>query len=206
MEKFANNVFEAAGRVDILHNNAGIGLSCAVHEVSLEDWERTINVNLWGPIYGMHFFVPRMIEQGGGHVINTSSAAGLTAVPTLSAYVTTKFALVGLSEAMSIELQRHGIHTTALCPGIINTPLIESTPTNIVDRDGKPLKDSAVKFYAEKGAGPEVVAKDVLKAVRKKSPVQPSPPFHVYPLWLIKRFSNNAFIWLMRFGLERMTS
>ncbi len=98
MEQFAEDVYNAAGRVDILHNNAGVGVGCMVDKLTLEDWERIINVNLWGVIYGVHFFLPRMIAEGGdGHVVITSSAAGLTAPPTLGAYSTTKFALVGLA-------------------------------------------------------------------------------------------------------------
>lgn len=204
MEKFADDVFNAAGRVDILHNNAGIALGCPVEKVSLDEWERIIAVNLWGAIYGLHFFVPRMIAQGGGgHIINTSSAAGLTAPPTLAAYSTTKFALIGLSETMNIELSKYGIYTTALCPGIINTPLIPATKMDVYDKQGRPYKDRIVKFYREKGVPPERVARDVLKAVREKRPVQPSPWSHVYPLWIIKRISTRAYHFLMRFGANR---
>jgi len=201
MEKFADDVYKAAGRVDILHNNAGVSVGCRVEKVTLEEWEKIINVNLWGVIHGVHFFLPRMIEQGGGgHIVITSSAAGLTAPPTLSAYSTTKFALIGLAETMSIELPKYGIYTTALCPGIINTPLIPATRMDLHDRKGQPLKDRIVKFYEERGVGPEVVAKDVLKAVRKKRPVQPSPWSHVVPLWMIKRVSTRAYNLMMRFG------
>ena len=201
MARFADDVFRAEGRVDVLHNNAGVAFGGAVEKMPLEQWERIISVNLWGPIYGMHFFVPRMIAQGGGgHVVNTSSVAGLMAFPTVSAYSTTKFALVGLSEVMNIELARHGIHTTALCPGFINTPLVQATEMNIQDRKGRPVKDRIIRFYRDLGASPDRVAQDVLKAVRKKRPVQQSPWFHLGPVWILKRLSVRAYIQLMRAG------
>lgn len=203
MARFADDVFDAEGRVDILHNNAGIALGCMVEKISLEDWEKIINVNLWGVIYGVHYFLPKMIEQGGGgHIVITASAAGLTAPPTLAAYSTTKFALVGLAETMNLELPRYGIYTTALCPGIINTPLIAATKMDLCDKQGRPRKEQIVNFYKTKGVGPERVAKDVLKAVRKRRPVQPSPPSHVYPLWLPKRISTGLYHRLVRFGAK----
>ncbi len=197
MKKFADEVFAAAGRVDILHNNAGIAVGCTIDKTSIEDWERVINVNLWGVIYGVHYFLPRMIEQGGGHIVNTASAAGLTGMPTLAPYTATKFALVGISEVMNIELRRYGIYTTALCPGIIATNIVKDSKIDICDKKGRSLKDSTVKFYAQRGAPPERVAKDVLRAVRKNRPIQPSP-YHAYLFWIIRRISVRLYQTLAR--------
>ena len=197
MEKFAADVFDAAGRVDILHNNAGIGSGGTIDNTSLEDWEKVINVNLWGVIYGIHFFLPRMIEQGGGHIVNTASAAGLHGFPTLGPYTATKFAVVGISEVMGMELKRHGITTTALCPGIISTNIVRDSRIEVSNRKGENIKEKAVDFYAQRGTPPERVAQDVLKAVRRKTPLQPSP-FHVYPLWVIKRISLRLYLALGR--------
>jgi NAD(P)-dependent dehydrogenase (short-subunit alcohol dehydrogenase family) len=171
MERFAADVYAAAGRVDILHNNAGIGVAAPFESIPLDLWEKIINVNLWGYIYGIHYFLPRMIAQGGGgHIVNTASSAGLTAVPLLGAYNTTKFALVGLSETMSIELQKYGIYT----------PKLARRRNQIID------------FYRNKGVSPERVARDVLKAVRKRRPLQLSPFWQVFPGWFLKKISVRA--------------
>ncbi len=196
MKKFADDVFAAEGRVDILHNNAGIAVGSPIQETPLEDWEKIINVNLWGVIYGIHFFVPRMIEQGtGGHIVNTASGAGLCGLPSLGPYATTKFAVVGLSEVMNMELSEYGIHTTALCPGVIATNIVKDSKVDLVDGQGENLKEKAVQFYETLGARPEAVARDVLSAIRFKRPLQPTP-YHMYPLWMIKRISARLYQWI----------
>ncbi len=203
MKKFADDVFKSAGRVDILHNNAGISVGSPVENISLDDWERLMNVNLWGTVYGIYFFLPRIIEQGReAHIINTASAAGLTALPSLAAYSATKAAIVALSEVMNIELRKYGIYTTALCPGIINTNIVSETKIELYGSDGKSRKDDIVKFYREKGTSPDKVARDVLKAVRRRSPVKTSPAFHVYPPWILKRISVSLYQFIMSRGLK----
>ncbi len=193
MERFAADVYAAAGRVDILHNNAGIGVAAPFESIPLDLWEKIINVNLWGYIYGIHYFLPRMIAQGGGgHIVNTASSAGLTAVPLLGAYNTTKFALVGLSETMSIELQKYGIYTTAVCPGIINTNIVKDTLFVTSTPKLARRRNQIIDFYRNKGVSPERVARDVLKAVRKRRPLQLSPFWQVFPGWFLKKISVRA--------------
>jgi len=205
MERFAADVYAAAGRVDILHNNAGIGVAAPFESIPLDLWEKIINVNLWGYIYGIHYFLPRMIAQGGGgHIVNTASSAGLTAVPLLGAYNTTKFALVGLSETMSMELQKYGIYTTAICPGVINTNIVKDTlfvtPTPKLAR----RRNQIIDFYRNKGVSPERVARDVLKAVRKRRPLQLSPFWQLWAGYLLKKISVRAHIALTRFVASKV--
>jgi len=193
MAKFADEVYSKAGRVDILHNNAGIGVGAPLEKTSLEDWEKVLSVNLWGVIYGMHFFVPRMIAQGGGgHIVNTASGAGLTGLPALAPYTASKFAVVGLSETAGIELRKYGICVTALCPGIIATRIVKDSKVELYDAQGVSRKAAVDRFYEQYGVGPEQVAKDVLKAVRCRRPVQPSP-WHMYPPWILKRISVRLY-------------
>jgi len=203
MEKFAADVYAAAGRVDILHNNAGIGAASRFEEIPLEHWEKIVAVNLWGVIYGVHYFLPRMIAQGGGgHIVNTASGAGLCGLPGLGHYTATKFAVVGLSEVMNMELRRYGIFTTALCPGIINTNIVSDAMFQETD-EYRQKKDQAVSFYDRFGATPERVAKDALQAVRKRRPVQVSPGFHMYPIWYMKRLSVGLYQALGRMFAQR---
>jgi NAD(P)-dependent dehydrogenase (short-subunit alcohol dehydrogenase family) len=198
MERFATDVFAKAGRVDILHNNAGIGIGAPVEKHTLEDWEKIIDINLWGVIYGVHYFLPRMIAQGGGgHIVNTASGVGLCGLPGLAAYTTTKFAVVGLSETMSIELRKYGIGVTALCPGIIATNITKDSKVEMYDREGRSLQAQVDQFYQKWGARPEAVARDVLRAIRRRHPVMPSP-LHAWPLWILKRLSVRGYQAVMR--------
>jgi len=190
VEKLAEKVFETDGGVDVLHNNAGIAQSGTVEDTTLEDWRRVIEVNLMGTIHGVHAFVPRMLRQGRpGHVVNTASAAGLVASAELAAYSTSKFAVVGLTEALNAELAPKGIHVTALCPGIINTPIVRAaTYRGEIAQHAQRVQD----FYRDRGASPDVVAEAAVEAVRKKKLIQPTPRSHVVPVWILKRISPRA--------------
>src|SRR4051812_26848519 len=127
MREFAGAVHAQSGAVDLLVNNAGVGLAAGFLETELTDWDWIVSINILGVVHGCHFFVPKMVERGtGGHVVNLSSMAGYHASPGLVAYSMTKFAVLGLSEALREELQPHGIGVTAICPGIINTPITRS--------------------------------------------------------------------------------
>jgi len=119
---FCDNVYREMGRVDILCNNAGVALGGELQDISLEDWEWIVGVNLWGVIHGCHYFYPRMIAQGGGgQIVNVASGLGLVPAPGSIPYVTTKHGVVGLSETLRAEAALHGIGVTAVCPGFILT-------------------------------------------------------------------------------------
>jgi NAD(P)-dependent dehydrogenase (short-subunit alcohol dehydrogenase family) len=190
VEKLAASVFESDGGVDVLHNNAGIAQSGKVEDTTLEDWRRVIEVNLMGTIHGVHAFVPRLLRQGRpAHIVNTASMAGLVASAELAAYSTSKFGVVGMTEALNAELAPRGIHLTALCPGIINTPIVSAATYRgeIAEHAGR-IQD----FYRDRGASPDVVAEAAVQAVRKKKLIQPTPKSHVMPAWILKRISPRA--------------
>src|SRR6185295_669159 len=124
MRAFAAEVHRERDAVDILMNNAGVGLGGGFLDTSLEDWDWIVGINFWGVVHGCHFFVPPMVaRKRGGHVVNVSSAAGFVAGAQLAAYSTTKFAVFGLSEALRDELRPHRIGVTTVCPGLIDTPI-----------------------------------------------------------------------------------
>ena len=121
-EQVQHMVADAAsrhGRLDVLFNNAGIGGTLPFADVTLEHWRRIIDLNLWGVIYGVHFALPIMRKQGGGHIVTTSSLAGIVPIPFQAIYCTTKYAVVGLSESLRFELQDEGIHFSVVCPGSV---------------------------------------------------------------------------------------
>ncbi|MFJ8019359.1 SDR family NAD(P)-dependent oxidoreductase [Streptomyces sp. NPDC096311] len=117
------------GRVDLVANNAGVSSQqlTPLWEVSSADWERILDINLWGVINGLCAFTPIFVEQGHGHIVNTASHAGIGNVPYIAPYTAAKHAVVGLSETLSMELAEHapGVHVTVLSPGWVNTGMAE---------------------------------------------------------------------------------
>jgi len=127
MEHAANETERAFSKVHVVCNNAGVVVGGAVDEMTYRDWDWVTGVNLAGVINGVETFVNRIKSHGeGGHFVNTASMAGHLAIPGLSVYNTTKFAVVGLSEAMRIDLARHNIGVSVLCPGVVNTQIFDS--------------------------------------------------------------------------------
>lgn len=119
------------GAVHIVCNNAGIATFGEIATATHADWVYTLGVNLWGVIHGVEVFVPRLIAQkAGGHVVNTASMAGLVGMRWLGIYSTSKFAVVGLSEALHRELQEHEIGVSVLCPMIVQTAINENSVRN----------------------------------------------------------------------------
>jgi NAD(P)-dependent dehydrogenase (short-subunit alcohol dehydrogenase family) len=182
----ADEVNGAVGALDILVNNAGVAVAGPFLHTTLEDWDWVVSVNLWGTIYGCHFFLPKMVERGaGGHIVNVASAAGFFATPALSAYATTKFGVIGLSESLRAELHRHNIGVTAVCPGVIDTNI-----TMTARMRGPAADESArtrlVDFYKRRKFGPERVADGILRAIAENRAVLPVTP-EAWAFYAIKR-------------------
>lgn len=110
------------GGVDVLVNNAGIGIiGKTVEEMSAEDFEQTLQTNLFGVFYACHHAIPLLKQQGGGYIINISSLAGQNAHPKMAAYNASKFGLNGFTEALMQEVRQDNIKVSAICPGSVNT-------------------------------------------------------------------------------------
>jgi NAD(P)-dependent dehydrogenase (short-subunit alcohol dehydrogenase family) len=197
MRDFAAAVHEEAGPVDLLVNNAGVGLAAGFLETELDDWDWIVSINLLGVVHGCHYFVPRMVERGaGGHVVNVASMAGYHASPALSAYSTTKSAVLGFSEALREELHPHGIGVTAACPGIINTPITRSSRAR-GRADDPAVRERVAGLYERRNYGPDRVARKLLDAVHRNRAVAPIAP----EAWLaygLKRASPRLAGWVAR--------
>ena len=127
VEALAEATQHRFGAVHLVCNNAGVGTFGEIATAPHEDWERTLAVNFWGVVHGVESFVPRLLEQEqGGHVLNTSSMAGLTGMRWLGVYSASKFAIVGLSEALRRELQPRGIGVSVLCPMLASPGMAQS--------------------------------------------------------------------------------
>lgn len=197
MKAFADAVHAEIEAVDVLVNNAGVGLGGGFLDTTLEDWDWIVGINVRGVVHGCHFFVPRMVARGrGGHVVNVASAAGFVAGEALCAYSTTKFAVFGLSEALRDELARHAIGVTAVCPGIVNTPITGAA--RLRGRAARPgAREQMVEFYRKRNYGPERVAEKIVKAVARNAAVAPVTP-EAWVLYLLKRLSPSFTAWLNR--------
>lgn len=127
VRKLVEETAAKKGRLDYIFNNAGIGIGGEVQDMNLDQWRRIVDVNLWGVIYGTLAAYPVMIKQGSGHIVNTASGAGLVPSPLLTAYSTTKHAVVGLSTGLRAEGAELGVKVSVVCPGFIDTPIFDST-------------------------------------------------------------------------------
>ncbi|MBV9927327.1 MAG: SDR family NAD(P)-dependent oxidoreductase [Acidobacteria bacterium] len=179
VEALARRTLEAFGAAHLLFNNAGVGAGTTVWESTLEDWQWSLGVNLWGVIHGVRTFVPLMLRQGEEcHVVNTASMAGLTSGPALGVYKVTKHAVVSLSETLSCELTLMGakVGVSVLCPGGVNTRMMESErnrPAELQNPEGAgsshPVVAQAEAFIQKlvaEGMSPARVAETVFEAIR----------------------------------------
>jgi NAD(P)-dependent dehydrogenase (short-subunit alcohol dehydrogenase family) len=129
VEALANLAYDTFGAVHLLINNAGVGLVKNAWETTPKDWEWVMGVNLYGVANGLHAFIPRMLAAGEeGHVVNTSSMAGLLSAPSMAAYNVSKFGVVALSEGLHHDLTLHNarIKVSVLCPAWVRTRIAES--------------------------------------------------------------------------------
>jgi NAD(P)-dependent dehydrogenase (short-subunit alcohol dehydrogenase family) len=169
---------DAFGAVHVLCNNAGVGVGGPMWERSEQDWAWILGVNLWGVIHGVSAFVPAMIAQGEGHVVNTASIAGLIGTPMLGPYCVTKHAVVALSECLhhDLALAAEGkVKVSVLCPGFVRTNIADSERNRpasltrgVVHADQQAMMDQMMRAAVAGGIAPENVADEVLRAVREE--------------------------------------
>ncbi|MGW2144835.1 SDR family NAD(P)-dependent oxidoreductase [Nonomuraea bangladeshensis] len=114
------------GRLDFMVNNAGIAVGGTALEMTRAHWDRTIDVNLRGVVHGVLAAYPIMVRQGHGNIVNTASMAGLVPAPLMLPYTATKHAVVGLSLALRAEAAEHGVRVCVVCPGFVDTPLLDN--------------------------------------------------------------------------------
>lgn len=126
---------EKYGKIDILFNNAGILITGLTHDTEIDYWDKIFDINVKGTFMMSKFVIPHMLENGGGCIINNSSVLGLKAVPGVAAYNATKGAVTQLTRSMALEYAQQGIRVNAICPGTIETPLVEGLLDSMPDRN-----------------------------------------------------------------------
>ncbi|MGW6908764.1 SDR family oxidoreductase [Streptomyces sp. NPDC054940] len=193
MEKLAEKVARDYGVVDVLVNNAGIGLSGSFFDTTPEDWKKVLDVNLWGVIHGCRLFGRQMAERGqGGHIVNTASAAAYQPSKALPAYSTSKAAVLMLSECLRAELAGQGIGVTAVCPGLVNTNITSTAHFAGVDaEEEKRRQKKSARLYGLRNYPPEKVADAILRAVVRGEAVVPVTP-EARGSYLMSRFTPRA--------------
>ena len=135
VERVADAVYGHWDRVDVLVNNAGSELNKTYNETTVDEWDRVLDTDLKGPWLLCKHFVPRMVERGSGSVINISSLNGLVGFPLSTAYGSAKGGLVVFTRDMAIELATSGVRVNCVCPGVIETPMMERWTDLMPDKD-----------------------------------------------------------------------
>jgi len=173
VRELRDRALERFGAVHLVHNNAGIGTGGPIWDFSEEDWRWIIGVNQWGVIHGIATFVPLLMEQGEGHVVNTASIAGLSTTAFLGPYHATKFAVVAMSEVLYKDLQTAGspVGVSVLCPGFVQTRIAESDrnrPAWAPERsvEGAEELRAVIQTMVDGGIPPAAVADRVFDAVK----------------------------------------
>ena len=166
-------VVEVSGRIDVLVNNAGYGQFGCTEDVSIDDFKKQFETNFFSIVRIIQNVAPIMRKQGSGIIVNISSVAGRMGLPGSPAYISTKFALEGLSECLRYELGMFGIKTTMIEPGVIKTNFFDSMKIteSKIDPKYKELTDhilASLKMMAEMGTPPSQVAEVVIKAIHDK--------------------------------------
>lgn len=171
--QFADDVKENHKNVNIIINNAGVGLTAKVSQMSIEDFEWLMNINFWGVINGTQAFLPYLEESGDGHVVNISSLFGLLSMPTQSAYNASKFAVRGFSESLRMELEMYGsnVSITSVHPGGIKTNIIANsklqTKEGIFEDQDRATKILEKQFMTTADQAAEKIVNGILKNKRR---------------------------------------
>lgn len=166
--------------IDLLINNAGVGEGAPFEQYSIENWNWIVSINQMGVIHGCHYFIPTMIQQKSGHIINIASAAAFGSAPTMSPYNVTKAAVLSLSETLYVEMKPHGVHVSAVMPTFFKT--------NIATHGRGTAEEKEIGQYLVETSGiePNYIAQKILqKAGNNKLYIV--LPFQSKFIWLMKR-------------------
>lgn len=180
--RIVTDVVNRYGRLDLLFNNAGTALTGEIRDLSVEHWRGVLDVNLWGVIYCAISSYDVMVKQGYGQIVNISSLAGLIPIPKEIPYSTSKWAIVGFSNALRVEGADLGIKVNLVCPGVMRTPIHESTQQIKVDR--MKVKPSRFSYFMD----PAKAASIILKQVEHNRAVIVFP-FYARILWWLYRIN-----------------
>lgn len=197
VQKMAEYAFTEFKKVDLLINNAGV-VSCGfTGDIPLQDWHWCVDINFWGMLYGCHSFIPLMKAQGGGHIINVASSAGLFSLMEMGPYNVTKAAVISLSETLRQELVQYNIGVTVSCPMFFNTHLLDNM------RYQDPFQNEFAHSAFEHGRlSADDVAEKTIRAYEKNK-LYVIPQFTGKYYWVLKRLSPGIFYGVISYLVKK---
>ncbi len=181
VQRLVARVAAEHGRLDYMFNNAGIAVFGEFRDLPAADWKRILDINVNGVFAGTAAAYAVMVRQGAGHIVNTASLAGLVASPGLAAYAASKHAVVGLSVSLRAEAAAYGVNVSAVCPGFIRTPILDSKTVGI------PKESESMAQVHRMAMAPETCAAQVLAGVAKNKAVIPITG-HAKLMWRLNRY------------------
>lgn len=194
VEAVVARVIDEHGRIDIAVTAAGVGVAGPVEAIEGDEWHRTVDVSIYGTVHVVRAVYPHLIAQRRGHLLLVASLAGLTPTPLLTAYAMTKYATVGLARSLRLEAARHGVGVSALCPGPVNTPLLDAGGGRI-----------DVRRYLTDVSGPAMeptrVARAAVRAIERNRAI--AAPGRARLLALGTRMSSRAADHLLTSAMKR---
>lgn len=179
INEMKKDFYRQFGELDLLINNAGTAGGGFIDDIELDEWKRVLDVNLWSIIYSIKVFLPKMLERGSGHIVNTGSGAGIIGLAYHPHYVASKFAVVGLTEALYSELYNTGIIFSVICPIRVRTNIGRSSPIDfdtqlftVTDKEDikkrlENFKECFAVEYFKAGIDPAFAAKKYIKGIKK---------------------------------------
>jgi NAD(P)-dependent dehydrogenase (short-subunit alcohol dehydrogenase family) len=185
------------GRLDLVFNNAGIAIAGAAEELTLDHWNKAIDVNLRGVVHGVHAAYPIMLDQGYGHIVNTASLAGLVPMPLGIPYTATKHAVVGLSLGLRAEAAARGVQVSAVCPGFVDTPLLKNMNPGL-PATGTEEPDVPGALYSS-----AALARDILRGVAKNQALIVAPASS-RAIWRAMRLSPSGAVRIAGLAVGRI--
>lgn len=196
---FAEEVVERHGKVNMIINNAGVSVSSALEDVTYEDLEWIIGINLWGVIYGTKAFLPYLKEQPEGHIVNISSVHGIFTNPRVGSYCTSKFAVRGFTQTLRQELRGSTVGVSCVHPGGIKSDIVRSTrfyESAELKRSHEEASEMFDKYIVWTSA--DKAARTIIAGVRKnKRRILVGPDAHIYAF--LERMFPNSFQALMAY-------
>jgi NAD(P)-dependent dehydrogenase (short-subunit alcohol dehydrogenase family) len=204
VQAMVDETVAAHGRLDLIFNNAGIGVGGDVTELTIAHWDRIIDVNLRGVVNGVQAAYPVMARQRRGHIVNTASVAGLIPAPYLTPYVMTKHAVVGLSLALRGEAKEYGVGVTVVCPGWTDTPILDSTGPDDLPKPTMSQQGGVREMAQKMGPlySPHALAQDVLRGIERNHAMVVAPR-QARMMWRMYRLTPLGFARLSAFLSRR---
>ncbi len=169
VEALASRTIDELGRVDIVCNNAGVLVGGPMLETTEDDWQWLMSVNLLGVVHGSQVFGRILADRGSGHIVNTASIGGFLSYPNLATYCTSKFAVIGFSEALQLELDPKGVGVSILCPGKVHTNL-DNADAIRPERFARAGGTSKELGDLSEGMPPIEVGRHVVRGIQENSP------------------------------------